>query len=259
MPNLKKFLQKFYVGPICVTDFIDSTTKTNLTQKIETLLKEKNINVHSTTDSEANVESLLKTKNNIHLSTDLIKNDADPKSDASSDVISSQFNQNKADRVKILAIKEELRGSLLSIASKLLRSEHTRLHHLSQAEQQLWNFFEKADIYEFLTGEKDTIPEFQFNWITPEAPAICQIPAAAQPPPVQPPQPVAQPPAAIVQPQPVALPPAPPPAPPPPVVQLVQDQQPQLMDQELQLPPHKPEVKKRVKPAVLESDQELRQ
>jgi len=25
-----------------------------------------------------------------------------------------------------------------------------------------------VDIYEFLTGEKDTLPEFQFNWITPE-------------------------------------------------------------------------------------------
>ena len=26
--------------------------------------------------------------------------------------------------------------------------------------------------FEFLTGEKDYIPEFQFNWISPEAPAI---------------------------------------------------------------------------------------
>ncbi len=75
----------------------------------------------------------------------------------------SKKDQQKADQVKISAIKEELRGSLLSIASKLLVSEHTRLHHLSKAEQQLWNSFEKADIYEFLTGEKDCIPEFQFN------------------------------------------------------------------------------------------------
>jgi hypothetical protein len=53
-----------------------------------------------------------------------------------------------------------------------LASEHTRLHHLSKAEQNLWNSFNKADIYEFLTGEKDCIPEFQFNWFSPEAPAI---------------------------------------------------------------------------------------
>jgi len=30
----------------------------------------------------------------------------------------------------------------------------------------LWNLFEKSDIYEFLTGETDTIPEFRHNWIT---------------------------------------------------------------------------------------------
>jgi hypothetical protein len=73
---------------------------------------------------------------------------------------------------EISAIKEELRSSLLSIASKLLASEHTRLHHLSKSEQLLWNSFEKADIYEFLTGDKDCIPEFQFNWFSPDAPAI---------------------------------------------------------------------------------------
>jgi hypothetical protein len=67
-----------------------------------------------------------------------------------------------------------------------LASEHTRLHHLSQAEQQLWNSFEKADIYEFLTGEKDCIPEFQFNWFSPEAPAIRQVFPQPQPPPAVP-------------------------------------------------------------------------
>jgi len=79
--------------------------------------------------------------------------------------------KNKADPVNIAAIKK-LRASLLSIPSRLLKSELTRLHHLSEAEEHLWNSFEKADIYEFLTGKKDTIPEFQFNWISPEAPAI---------------------------------------------------------------------------------------
>jgi hypothetical protein len=77
--------------------------------------------------------------------------------------IISKADQPKQDQAEISAIKEELRSSLLSIAPKLLASEHTRLHHLSKAEQQLWNSFEKADIYKFLTGEKDCIPEFQFN------------------------------------------------------------------------------------------------
>ncbi len=80
---------------------------------------------------------------------------------------------------------------MLSIAFKLSSSEPLRLHHLSQAEQQLWNLFKKANIYKFLTGEKDCILEFQFNWISPEAPAIrwpaqanqpAQPPAAAPPP-----------------------------------------------------------------------------
>jgi hypothetical protein len=30
----------------------------------------------------------------------------------------------------------------------------------------LWNKFEKRDIYEFLTGEKDTVAEFCSNWLT---------------------------------------------------------------------------------------------
>ena len=102
----------------------------------------------------------------------LINNDADP------NVFSRDFNKNKADRSEILAIKSELRHSLLSIASKLLRSEHTRLHHLTSEEKQLWNSFEKADIYEFLTGEPDTIPEFQFNWFSPESPALRVVPGA---------------------------------------------------------------------------------
>jgi len=72
----------------------------------------------------------------------LIRNDADPeiKNTACS---STNLIKKEADPVNILAIKEELRAALLSIASKLLKSEHTRLHHLSDAEQQLWNSFEK--------------------------------------------------------------------------------------------------------------------
>jgi hypothetical protein len=155
MPNLKQFLQKFYVGPICATMY-----KSTAAEEI------------------------------------LIKNDADPETARSS----TNLIKNDVDLVNISAIKEELMASLLSIASRLLKSEHTRLHHLSEAEQQLWNSFEKADIYEFLTGEKDTIQEFQFNWISPEAPAICQVPSTVQaqppaaPPPVQPASPPAAPP-----------------------------------------------------------------
>ncbi len=36
---------------------------------------------------------------------------------------------------------------------------------LTTPEQQLWSLFENSDIYEFLTGQKDTVPEFE-NFLT---------------------------------------------------------------------------------------------
>jgi hypothetical protein len=178
------------------------------------LLTETKNNVHSRTETAAeenlikkdadrpNIELLLKTKNNVHLTTDPLNNKT-LFFQTKNNVI-SKADQQKQDQAKISAIKEELRSSLLSIASKLLASEHTRLHHLSKAEQQLWNSFEKADIYEFLTGEKDCIPEFQFNWFSPEAPAIRRVFPQPQPPPAVP-LPAAQP-APPVLPAPPAIP-----------------------------------------------------
>jgi hypothetical protein len=57
----------------------------------------------------------------------------------------------------IAAIKEALRGKLTSIASILLSSEHTKLEDLSEEEQDLWKQFDNSDIYEFITGEQDTL------------------------------------------------------------------------------------------------------
>jgi hypothetical protein len=175
----------------------------------------------------------------------LIKNDADP------NVFSPIFNQNDADQSEIMAIKTELRGALLSVASKLLKDTDTRLHHLSKAEQDLWNSFEKADIYEFLTGEKDTIPEFQFNWFSPEAPVVHLVPSQPIPPaPVAPPV-AAQPPAPIVAPPPVQAAPYPAqqPTPEPPGSANVQPVQ---QDQQQLLPPQPPQPQ----PGV--SDRQLR-
>ena len=142
-----------------------------------------------------------------------------------------------------MAIKTELRSALLSVASKLLKDTDTRLHHLSKAEQDLWNSFEKADIYEFLTGEKDTIPEFQFNWFSPEAPVVHLVPGQ---PPTTPPAPVV-PPVAAPPPQPIAAPhpaqanqlPVQQPAPEPPVqedAQPVQQNQQELLQPQLPQP-----------------------
>jgi hypothetical protein len=177
----------------------------------------------------------------------LINKNADPNV---SNILNAKFNQKDADQSEIMAIKAELRGALLSVASKLLKDTDTRLHHLSKAEQDLWNSFEKADIYEFLTGEKDTIPEFQFNWFSPEAPVVHlvpgQPPTAPVVPPVAapPPQPVAAPPPAQANPLPEQQ-----PAPEPPVQENVQPVQ---QNQQELLPPQLPQPQ----PGV--SDRQLR-
>ncbi len=59
---------------------------------------------------------------------------------------------------------------------KHLKSEHITLQQLSLEEKQLRNSKDNAEIYEFLLGEKDSIPKFQFHWISPKAPAICWPP-----------------------------------------------------------------------------------
>ncbi len=121
MPDLKQFLQKFYVGPICSTaaeeifplnvKLLLSETKNNVHSRTENAAKENLINKDA---DRPNIELLLKTKNNVHST-------ADP------------FNNN----------------------TLLLK---TKNNVISKAEQQLCYSFEKVDIYEFLTGEKDCIP-----------------------------------------------------------------------------------------------------
>ncbi len=142
------------------------------------------------------------------------KNDADPA-------------KNDADPIKIYAIKEELRLKLTSIASKLLSSEHFHFCNLSEEEQHLWRQFDNEEVYKFITGEEDTLPEFQYNWIEP-----CQL-AVHLPPDLQRFFRDLQPPTdqnklpALLPPQPAAQQPLPAVAPPAPVNQPVQPQDPQ--------------------------------
>ncbi len=101
---------------------------------------------------------------------ELIKNYKYCKNDT--DQVQNYADPIKTDQPVIGAIKEVLRGQLTSIASKLLSSEHIKLEDLSVEEQCLWNLFDNSDIYEVITGEPDTLPEFQFDWIEP-----CQLAA----------------------------------------------------------------------------------
>ncbi len=81
-----------------------------------------------------------------------------------------------------------------------MTEQHLTLDQLSQEEQDLWNSYDNRDIYEFLTGEKDTHPEFRFDWIVTDPklrlpnnwryhiqPQPQAKPPPAQPHPVQPP------------------------------------------------------------------------
>jgi hypothetical protein len=59
-----------------------------------------------------------------------------------------------------------LREPLLIVANKLLGRQRLSFEQLTTSEQDLWNKFETSDIYEFLTGESDTVPELCNNWLT---------------------------------------------------------------------------------------------
>jgi hypothetical protein len=70
---------------------------------------------------------------------------------------------NKVDN-EIFLINESLPEQLLIIANKLLGRHNLSFDQLTSPEQELWKLFEKSDIYKFLTGEKDTLPEFRHNY-----------------------------------------------------------------------------------------------
>ncbi len=49
----------------------------------------------------------------------------------------------------------------MHIANKLLGRQRLNFDQSTPPEQQLWSLFEKSDIFEFLTGQKDTVPQFE--------------------------------------------------------------------------------------------------
>ena len=69
-----------------------------------------------------------------------------------------------AQQTDIFLINEGLREPLLYVANKLLGRQRLNFDQLTASEQELWNKFKTSDIYEFLAGESDTVPEFCHNW-----------------------------------------------------------------------------------------------
>jgi len=112
-----------------------------------------------------------------------------------------QINQIKSVDTKLkTGIAEGLREPLMKIAQKLLISDKATFEQLTTTEKNLWTKFKTTDIYRFLTGEEDTVPEFQYNWTSiPRLQPLGTTGAGTKPPATNPAPPVA--------------PPAPPPAP----------------------------------------------
>jgi hypothetical protein len=79
--------------------------------------------------------------------------------DDTQNLISAQQND-------IFLIKKGLREPLLNVANKLLGRQHLNFDQFTASEQELWTKFKTSDIYEFLTGESDTVPEFCHNWFS---------------------------------------------------------------------------------------------
>ncbi len=106
-----------------------------------------------------------------------------------------QINQIKSLDTKLkTGIAEGLREPLMRIAQQLLISDKNTFEQLTPTEKQLWTAFKTADIYRFLTGEEDTVPEFQYNWTTvprlqPLDPTNTSFTPASTAPPAAPPAP----------------------------------------------------------------------
>jgi hypothetical protein len=67
---------------------------------------------------------------------------------------------------EIFLINESLRKPLLNVANKLLGRQCLSFEQLTPSEKDLWTKFETVDIYQFLTGDSNTVPEFCHNWLT---------------------------------------------------------------------------------------------
>jgi hypothetical protein len=95
------------------------------------------------------------------------------------------------------------------IAQHLLISDKATFDQLTPTEQKLWTTFETEDIYRFLTGEEDTVPEFQYNWTSvPRLQPLGPSTTSTPPTPANPAPPVAPPVAPPAPPLPPASPPS---------------------------------------------------
>jgi hypothetical protein len=110
---------------------------------------------------ELNSKELIKKQNELREASNLIKTEEKARA-FNQNLINDSDIKSKGD---IFLINEALREPLMHIANKLLGRQHLNFKQLTPPEQELWSLFEKSDIFEFLTGQKDTVPQFE-NYLT---------------------------------------------------------------------------------------------
>ncbi len=106
---------------------------------------------------EFNSNELITKQNELRHAQNLINGQSEARDFNKSDEINSDG--------EIFLINEALHEPLMHIANKLLGRQRLSFEQLTPPEQKLWSLFEKSDIFEFLTGQKDTVPQFE-NFLT---------------------------------------------------------------------------------------------
>jgi hypothetical protein len=116
--------------------------------------------IHNFPFQEFNSKELIEKQNELCNAQNLI-NSKDEARAFNQNLINDKINSDG----EIFLINEALREPLMHIANKLLGRQRLNFEQLTPPEQELWSLFEKSDIFEFLTGHKDTVPQFE-NFLT---------------------------------------------------------------------------------------------
>ncbi len=145
-----------------------ANTSSSIHQECHDLQNNANLPKSDTTNfsdnfpfQELNSKELINKQNELRQTNNLIKN-ADEARAFNQNSINASEIKNDSD---IFFINEALHEPLMHIANKLLGRQCLSFEQLTPPEQELWSLFENSDIYEFLTGQKDTVPEFE-NFLT---------------------------------------------------------------------------------------------
>jgi len=109
---------------------------------------------------EFNSKELIEKQNKLRNAQNLINSENEART-FNQNLINDEINSDG----EIFLINEALREPLMHIANKLLGRQRLNFEELTPPEQELWSLFKKSDIFEFLTGQKDTVPQFE-NFLT---------------------------------------------------------------------------------------------